>query len=79
MTEEEPRRRFIDEPYILQIVALEQIQDLLRPLARDTLSPLPQRMRQVCAQQHRKLAAMVRELRRHPQQIAAERAAEEAG
>ena len=62
MTEPEPRRRFIDQPYILQIVALEQTQDLLRTLARDEV--LPTRMRTACAKQHRKLAAFVRELRR---------------
>ena len=78
MREPEPRQRFLDQPYVLQIVALEQIQDLLRPLARDGMSPLPLRMRQVCAKQHRKLEGLVKELRRHPEAVAAERAAEEA-
>ena len=65
-------------PIFSKLWPWSKIQDLLRGLAREGLSPLPLRMRQVCAQQHRKLAGFVRELRRHPETIAAERAAEEA-
>ena len=71
------RRRFLDEPSIVQRVALEQIQALLRPLARTDVSPLPLRMRAQAVRMHRQCAAFARELRRGPEHIALERSRED--
>jgi hypothetical protein len=78
VTEPQSRRRFLDEPFILQIVALEQMADLLRPLASDHLSPLPLRMRNQLARMHNRVRALSRELHQHPDAVRQERAAEEA-
>ena len=71
-------RHHLDEPYILERVTLEHIQDLLRPLARTSLSPLPVRMRNACAQMLRQCGAMARELRHAPEAVRAEREREDA-
>ena len=77
VSEHESRRHFLDTPYILQIVALEQMADLLRPLAADSKSPLPVRMRNQLARMHNRVRALSRELRDHPEAVQRERAAEE--
>ena len=71
------RRRFLDEDFVLQRISLEQIQELLRPLARTDLSTLPARMRTACARMHRQCAALARELRRAPDAVRAERQRED--
>ena len=77
MTEHASWRHFLDEPYILERVALEQIADVLRPLANERLSPLPVRMRTQLTRMHNRVRALSRELRRQPEQVRAERAAEQ--
>jgi hypothetical protein len=76
MDEPCPGSRFLDEPFIEEIVFIERIQELLRLLAQDRHSPLPRRMRVACANFHRRLTLFRRELRNSPDQVAAERAAE---
>lgn len=71
------RRRFLDEPFIVQRVALEQVQELVRPLAHSA-SPLPGRMRHRCASMARRCSLMARELRRAPEHVRAERHKEDA-
>ena len=71
------RRRFLDEDYIVELLALEAMVTLLRPLSRETMGPLPLRMRTACARMHRQCAALARELRRAPDAIRAERARED--
>ena len=73
----DPAPRFLDEPFILQRIALEHIADLLRPLAADRLSPLPVRLRNQLARMHNRVRALSRELYQHPDQLARERVAEE--
>jgi hypothetical protein len=74
---ERKRRRYLDEPFALEISALEAIRDLLRPLARTGHSSLPLRMRHACARMHRTISTMLRELRRRPQDLVEERQREE--
>jgi hypothetical protein len=76
--EPDPRRRHLDEAFILERLALEHVRDLLRPLARSGFTSLPLRMRNRAARWHREVSGMLRELRRRPEAIMAERAAEEA-
>lgn len=38
------RRRFLDDDFLLELLALDQVMLLLRPLSRESLSPLPARM-----------------------------------
>jgi hypothetical protein len=71
-----PRRRFLDEPYIVERLTLEYMQDLVRPLLHPG-SPLPARLRAQLARIQRRLMFINRELRLHPGQVAAEKAAEE--
>jgi hypothetical protein len=79
MANDDPRRRYLDQPFVLEIGALEAIRDPRRPLARTGHSALPSRMRNSCAQMHRSISAMLRELRRHPEALHQERATEEGG
>jgi len=74
---ERDRRHFLDEPFILEILSLEHVRDLLRPLARAGFTSLPLRMRNRTARWHREVSAMLRELRRHPDALQQERADEE--
>jgi hypothetical protein len=76
MAEPAPGDRFLDQPFIEEIVYIERVQELLRLLARDAYSPLPRRMRTACANFHRRLTILLRELSNQPDQVAAERAAE---
>ena len=72
-----PRQQYLDEPYILERVTLQQIQQLLLPLAHNDASALPVRMRTRCAMIHRRCASMARELYLHPESILNERRQEE--
>lgn len=70
-------RRFLDAPFVLQRIALEQAQTLLRPLARTDISTLPAHMRTACARMHRQCGTLARELRRAPDAVRAERQRED--
>jgi hypothetical protein len=74
--DDDARRYFLDEPYILQIVTLDQIAALLRPLVDTHTSPLPVRLRTHLARMHTRIRRIRRELRRQPEAIAHERARE---
>jgi hypothetical protein len=71
------RRRSLDEPYINEITHMERLQAILRILAHHELTPLPQRIRRRCAAMFVRLTSIRRELARHPEVIAAERARED--
>jgi hypothetical protein len=70
-------RRFLDQPYLVEVLAIEAMQDKLRVLANYSLTPLPQRLRSRFAGMHVRLHAIKRELERRPDAIANERAAED--
>jgi hypothetical protein len=71
------RHRYLDQPFVTEILSLEHIRDLLRPLTRAGHSALPSRMRTHCARLHREVSGMLRELRRDPDTIIEERTEEE--
>lgn len=71
-------RRYIDEPYILERVSLEQAMDLLRPLARTGRSALTLKMRNKVGKAFMLLSAVNRDLVHHPDRVREEKAAEDA-
>jgi hypothetical protein len=75
--ETNPRRRYLDEPFILERMSLEHVRDLLRPLAQAAHTNLPARLRNHAARLHREVSGMLSELRQRPAALQAERAAEE--
>jgi hypothetical protein len=70
-------RRFLDQPYVLELVTIERLQELLRTLADPALTPLPQRLRRRFDAMHGHLQAIKRELETRPGPVAQERAAED--
>jgi hypothetical protein len=50
---DERPRRYLDEPLLMQRLALEQARDSLKQLAQDPALPLP--MREACARMFRRL------------------------
>jgi hypothetical protein len=71
-------RRYLDEPFVTEILAIERIQAELRILARYDLTPLPQRLRSRFAGMFSRLHRIKRELEQDPTGIASEREAEDA-
>jgi hypothetical protein len=74
---EEERRRYLDEPYIVEQLALDEAIDRLSPLLRPGVNPLPRRLRAAIARSRQHLRAVSRELRLHPARVQAERDREE--
>jgi hypothetical protein len=54
-------RRFLDEPYLAQHLALQQARDSLKQLAQD--ATMPQHMRDACARMFRRLGEFAETLR----------------
>ena len=69
-------RWYLDQPFVLERTVIEQARALLRPLARTSLSPLPNRMRTRIAHMYRQLGEISRELRRAPDRVMREKADE---
>ena len=70
-------RRYMDEPYALELVAIERLQGELRVLADHALSPLPQRLRSRFARMFIHLTEIRRELQNHPDRVSIERGEED--
>jgi hypothetical protein len=68
---------YLDDPFVLDILALEEIRDRLRLLAHPQHTALPLRLRNDCAKLHRDVSALLRELRHHPRVLLQERARDE--
>jgi hypothetical protein len=62
MEDNDEPRRYLDEPFALEIILLQQAQDLLRQLAQNNSRPA--RMRTATARMYQRLGAFRRELRR---------------
>ena len=58
---DERPRRYLDEPYLTQSLALEQARASLKQLAQDAALPLP--MREACARMFRRLGEFAATLR----------------
>ena len=71
------RRYYLDQPYATEIATLLTLQSHLRILASLRYTPLPGRLRRQFAGMVVRLTKIRRELERHPEQVAAERAAED--
>lgn len=73
---DDPARRYLDEPYLAVAVDLETVAALMQVWSR-TESPLPSRLRTLCAGIVLQANRLRRELARHPDRLMAERAREE--
>lgn len=70
-------QRYLDQPFLEPILQLEQVMATLRELSQHERSPLPGRMRTTLSNMFVRLGRLRRELERHPEIIAAEKAREQ--
>jgi len=69
--------RYMDEPFSLQLAQLDQARALLRMLADHRQTPLPQRVRSICARMVLKLGEIQREIAQRPDMLTMQRGEED--
>jgi hypothetical protein len=70
--------RYIDEPFALQLAQLDEARAVLRRLADYRRSPLPQRLRSICARMVVRLGEVQHELGTRPDMLTIQREEENA-
>ena len=67
---------YLTDPLVVVLVELEQVEELLWLLANADQTPLPRRLQQPLRDMHRRLGAILREVRQRPSALSTEAAAE---